>query len=91
MSHHTITLTDAELRYPGTGRGKQPFPPVVGPLTLDLTAGVVGLVGRNGAGKTTLLGLLAGQLRASEGRVVLGHPEWTVTSIIDGARRFRTK
>jgi hypothetical protein len=24
-------------------------------------------------------------------RVVLGYPEWTVTSIIDGARRFRTK
>jgi ABC-2 type transport system ATP-binding protein len=70
MSHHTITLTDTELRYPGTGRGKQPLPPVVGPLTLELTTGVVGLVGRNGAGKTTLLGLLAGQLRASEGRVV---------------------
>ncbi|HIW92738.1 MAG TPA: ABC transporter ATP-binding protein [Candidatus Corynebacterium avicola] len=70
MSHHTITLTDAELRFPGVRRGQQQRSAVVGPLTLELSTGVVGLVGRNGSGKTTLLGLLAGQLRASEGRVV---------------------
>ncbi|MGO1948348.1 MAG: ATP-binding cassette domain-containing protein [Mycobacteriaceae bacterium] len=65
-----ITVTDVELRYPGAGRGGRALPPVVGPLSVDVTDGVVGLVGRNGAGKTTLLGLLAGQLRPSAGRVV---------------------
>lgn len=35
---------------------------------------ILGLLGRNGAGKTTLMSIIAGQDRASEGRVeVLGH------------------
>ncbi|MFO0613770.1 MAG: heme ABC transporter ATP-binding protein [Polyangiaceae bacterium] len=39
-------------------------------VTLDAHRGeVLGLVGPNGAGKTTLLGLLAGDLRASEGTI----------------------
>ncbi|MDN5684045.1 ABC transporter ATP-binding protein [Corynebacterium glyciniphilum] len=71
----TITLTDAEMSYPRAtagGAGRRRTPPVVGPLTLELDDGVVGLVGRNGAGKTTLLGLLAGQLKPSVGRVTSG-------------------
>lgn len=67
-----ITLADVTMAYPWAvpGARSTPVPPVVGPVTLELDAGVVGLVGRNGAGKTTLLGLLAGQLRPSAGHVV---------------------
>jgi ABC-2 type transport system ATP-binding protein len=71
----TITLVDAEMSYPWATdgeRGSRPAPPVVGPLTLELDDGVVGLVGRNGAGKTTLLGMLAGQLKPSAGTVSSG-------------------
>jgi ABC-2 type transport system ATP-binding protein len=71
----TITLVDAEMSYPwatGGARGTRPAPSVVGPLTLELDNGVVGLVGRNGAGKTTLLGMLAGQLKPSAGTVRSG-------------------
>jgi len=40
------------------------------PLDLELRSGeAVALVGPNGAGKSTLLSLLAGSLRASEGRI----------------------
>jgi ABC-2 type transport system ATP-binding protein len=42
-------------------------------LTLDVEAGVTGLVGANGAGKSTLLKILLGLLSATEGRAsVLG-------------------
>lgn len=71
----TITLVDAEMSYPwatGGARGTRPAPSVVGPITLELDNGVVGLVGRNGAGKTTLLGMLAGQLKPSAGTVRSG-------------------
>src|SRR5580692_709766 len=46
-------------------------------LTLRIPAGVTGLLGPNGAGKSTLLQLATGQLRPSQGTVlVLGEPIW---------------
>jgi ABC-2 type transport system ATP-binding protein len=46
-------------------------------LSLRIPAGVTGLLGPNGAGKSTLLQLLTGQLRPSQGQVlVLGQPTW---------------
>ncbi len=55
------------------------YGPVIGvnQVTLELRAGVTGLVGANGAGKSTLLRLATGQLRPDLGRVrVLGHDAW---------------
>jgi ABC-2 type transport system ATP-binding protein len=49
----------------------------VNKLTLRIPAGVTGLLGPNGAGKSTLLQLATGQLRPSQGKVlVLGQPVW---------------
>ena len=46
----------------------------VSDLTVDVSAGVVGLVGANGAGKSTLLKMLLGLLPATSGSAqVLGH------------------
>ena len=46
-------------------------------LSLELPAGVTGLLGPNGSGKSTLLQLATGQLRPSQGAVrVLGHRPW---------------
>jgi ABC-2 type transport system ATP-binding protein len=46
-------------------------------LNLGIPAGVTGLLGPNGAGKSTLLQLATGQLRPSQGQVlVLGHRAW---------------
>lgn len=66
----TVTLTDATVNRPTAGRTSLRIPPVLGPLSVELGTGVVGVVGRNGAGKTTLLGLIAGQLRPAIGHVV---------------------
>ena len=66
----TVTLTDATVNRPTAGRTSLRIPPVLGPLSVELGTGVVGVVGRNGAGKTTLLGLIAGQLRPTIGHVV---------------------
>ena len=44
----------------------------VGPISLELGAGVTCLVGANGAGKSTLFRLLTGEQRPSVGRVALG-------------------
>jgi ABC-2 type transport system ATP-binding protein len=55
------------------------YGPVIGvnQVTLELTAGITGLVGSNGAGKSTLLRLATGQLRPDLGRVhVGGHDAW---------------
>jgi ABC-2 type transport system ATP-binding protein len=46
-------------------------------FTLRIPVGVTGLLGPNGAGKSTLLQLATGQLRPSQGDVlVLGHRAW---------------
>lgn len=46
-------------------------------LTFRVPPGVTGLLGPNGAGKSTLLQLATGQLRPSQGEVlVLGHRPW---------------
>ncbi|HJC85953.1 MAG TPA: ATP-binding cassette domain-containing protein [Candidatus Corynebacterium faecigallinarum] len=57
-----VTLTDATVNRPTAGRTSLRIPPVLGPLSVELGTGVVGVVGRNGAGKTTLLRSIAGQV-----------------------------
>jgi ABC-2 type transport system ATP-binding protein len=59
------------------------YGPVIGvnQVTLELRAGITGLVGANGAGKSTLLRLAAGQLRPDLGRVeVMGRDAWDTRS-----------
>jgi ABC-2 type transport system ATP-binding protein len=51
-------------------------------LTFRLPPGVTGLLGPNGAGKSTVLQLATGQLRPSQGEIlVLGRPAWGDTSL----------
>ena len=53
------------------GRTSLRIPPVLGPLSVELGTGVVGVVGRNGAGKTTLLRSIAGQV-VTDGEITIG-------------------
>ncbi|MBA2380483.1 MAG: ABC transporter ATP-binding protein [Chloroflexi bacterium] len=54
----------------------------VNDISFSLGAGITGLLGPNGAGKSTLLHLLAGLLRPSAGRVLIGgRPAWREPSI----------
>src|SRR5262249_11947340 len=56
------------------------YGPVIGvnQVTLELRAGITGLVGPNGAGKTTLMRLATGQLRPDIGTVrVHGFDPWS--------------
>jgi ABC-2 type transport system ATP-binding protein len=59
------------------------YGPVIGlnDATLQIEAGITGLVGHNGAGKSTLIKLLTGQLRPSLGAVrVCGHSAWSAVA-----------
>ena len=67
----TVTLTDATVNRPTAGRTSLRIPPVLGPLSVELGTGVVGVVGRNGAGKTTLLRAIAGQV-VTDGEITVG-------------------
>ena len=67
----TVTLTDATVNRPTAGRTSLRIPPVLGPLSVELGTGVVGVVGRNGAGKTTLLRSIAGQV-VTDGEITIG-------------------
>jgi len=72
-----VEIDGLEFRYGGSarwgwpdglGRGHSSF--VLGPLSLELSAGVICLVGQNGAGKSTLLNLIVGLLSPSSGSVI---------------------
>lgn len=71
-----ISLHELVFRYGGGSRwgwpdglgGRSSF--VLGPLSLELSAGVTCLVGQNGAGKSTLMNLIVGLLSPSSGSVV---------------------
>jgi ABC-2 type transport system ATP-binding protein len=59
------------------------YGPVIGvnQVTLELRAGITGLVGANGAGKSTLLRLATGQLRPDLGSArVTGHDAWSAAA-----------
>jgi ABC-2 type transport system ATP-binding protein len=59
------------------------YGPVIGvnQVTLELRAGITGLVGANGAGKSTLMRLATGQLRPDLGTVcVKDHVAWSATA-----------
>ena len=91
MTTSTTTTTNPPHR-PGSPAGALTAAPIVefrggskwygnvigvNKLTLRIPAGVTGLLGPNGAGKSTLLQLATGQLRPSQGEVlVLGQPVW---------------
>jgi ABC-2 type transport system ATP-binding protein len=61
-----LSVDGVSFRYPG---GEEP---VLRELSISVPAGgIFGLLGPNGAGKTTLISILAGQLRASSGRVTV--------------------
>lgn len=61
---------------------------VVRDVALEVAEGeVVGLLGPNGAGKTTTFGMLAGAVRADEGRVLLDGEDVTGLPMHERARR----
>ena len=62
-----LKIESLSFRYPGRGET------VLDKVELAIPAGgIFGLLGPNGAGKTTLISILAGQLRAAEGRIAVG-------------------
>lgn len=78
----SLMASDISFGYVGTE-------PVIEHLTLELKPGrLVALLGGNGAGKTTLLRLLAGQLRAQSGSVLLDERPIESWSRSDVAKRL---
>jgi ATP-binding cassette subfamily C protein CydD len=62
----SIDLRDVTVQYPGMAR------PVLDNVRLSIDAGQkIAVVGPSGAGKSTLLGILAGQVRATSGTLLL--------------------
>jgi ABC-2 type transport system ATP-binding protein len=62
-----LKIEGLSFRYPGREQA------VLDAISLDIPAGgIFGLLGPNGAGKTTLISILAGQLRAAQGRIAAG-------------------
>jgi putative ABC transport system ATP-binding protein len=75
-ARHGVSVRDVVKRFAGTGRAE----PVVAldHITLDVEPGcVVAIVGSNGAGKSTLLSVIAGNVLADEGQVVVGGQDLT--------------
>jgi ABC-2 type transport system ATP-binding protein len=69
-----LSFQSVSKTYPPRNAGAAPFK-ALDCITLDVQEGeFFGLLGPNGAGKTTLISILAGLVRASEGRVLVhGH------------------
>src|SRR4051794_5573158 len=81
MMSETMPLTDAVAEFCAVSKW---YGNVIGVnhLSFRLPPGVTGLLGPNGAGKSTVLQLATGQLRPSQGEVlVLGRPAWGDTSL----------
>jgi ABC-2 type transport system ATP-binding protein len=59
------------------------YGPVIGvnDISCRIGPGITGLLGSNGAGKSTLIKLASGQLRPTQGRVLLGeHDAWSIAA-----------
>jgi ABC-2 type transport system ATP-binding protein len=68
-----IEISGLTKRY---GRGA----PAIDGLDLVVPTGMFGLLGANGAGKTTLMRILAGLLRPTSGRVIIGGSDVTTAA-----------
>ncbi len=71
----TIRVEDLQVRYPGRSRGDEGTLAIDG-INLDIREGeFLTVVGPSGCGKTTLLNVIAGLVRATQGRVFVDGTE----------------